>query len=65
MIELGIISFVLIVGIGFYSLYYKPRRSIEKFALKAREAGYKVKLEPFTLMDFFVVKYVKQDNRSL
>ncbi len=65
MIELVIASLILLIGTGFYFLHYKPKRTIEKFALMARKAGYKVRLEPYTLLEFFIVKYIKQDNCSL
>lgn len=31
----------------------------------ARKAGYKVKVTPYNPLNFFVVTYMKQDDRSL
>lgn len=56
---------LLTLGIGFYLIYLKPKRKIEQFCQKARKAGYKVKVTNYNPLSFFVLAYLKQDNRSL
>jgi hypothetical protein len=64
MLELVVLVSVF-SSIGFYFLYYKPKKEIERFAKEAESLGYKVKLLPFEFMRYYLVKYYFKDEGTL
>jgi hypothetical protein len=60
-----LLIFILLLSFLIYYFYLKPKHQIQQFATQAINAGYKVKLFPYNPFKFFVLDYMKQDNRSL
>ncbi len=60
---LGVI--VAVCFLAYYFLIIEPTKRIAKFAKHAESLGYKAKLMPYQFMRYFLIKYLRQDQKTL